>query len=586
MKQFFKITFASMFGFLLGSVVIFFILFMIIFAITKSAKTDDVAEIKENSILELDLSYFIPERTSNTPGFDFNSLGSKTIGLNDIIKNIKKAATNKNIAGIKIKGGFWPNDYATLEEIRNELINFKASKKFIVAYSEIFDEHSYYVASVADKIYLNPAGEIVLNGFSNQVLYLKNMFNKIGVEPILIRHGKYKSAGEPLISDKMSTENRLQIESYMGNIYNHFIKNIANSRKINESEFAAVLNDLKIRSAADAVKHRVIDSLKYADEVDAVLNKLCNKLYDEKVNIVSLKAFNKVADPNTSISDNKIAIVYLNGSINSGKGGDDEIGSDKIAETIKDIRKKTYQALVLRINSPGGSALASDVIWREIELTKKVMPVVVSMGEVAASGGYYIAAPANKIFAHQNTITGSIGVFGVMVNAQELLNNKLGIKIETVKLGKYADLGTPDRPMSADEKQIIQNEIERVYTDFTGKVAKGRKLSIAKVDSLAEGRVYSGIEAKALGLIDEFGGLEDAVKYAAKLKKLNNYRVVNFPEQKEPIEEIINMLQDNAQAWFIKNQIGQENYRLIHEVKKIQHYQGIQARLPYSLKIN
>lgn len=588
MKDFLKFTFASFLGFLIALFVLVLIVGFIIGGIASSLSEKKAeSSLKNNSVLELDLSFDIPERSNKNTFSLLAGMGSKPMGLNEIILNIKKAAENDQIKGIKLNCGLWLSSYATLEEIRNELINFKQSGKFIVAYGEIYDEHSYYVASIADKIFINPAGQILLNGFSTQVVYLKNMLQKIGVEPQLIRHGKFKSAGEPFIADKMSNENRMQIESYMGNLYRYFVKNIAADRKINESELTEIINELKIRTPQHAVDYKIIDGIKYADEVESEIKKMTGLNESDELNTMTLKAFSKVPNPNTSVSDNKIAVLYLNGEIMGGNGGEETIGSDKIAETIKEIRTKgKYKAIVLRINSPGGSALASDVMWREITLAKEKMPVVVSMGTLAASGGYYIAAPADKIFALPNTLTGSIGVFGMLVNAQKLLKDKIGVNIETVKFGKYADLGSPERPLTADEEAIIQNEIDKVYEDFISKVAQGRNLTKQQVDDLAQGRVYSGIEAKQLGLIDEFGGLDDAIKFAAQKAKLSDYRTVNLPELKDPLDDVIGILSSNAQAWYLKQQIGAENAEIINKAKKIQHLQGIQMLLPYQISIH
>lgn len=587
MKDFFKFTFASFLGFIMALFVLVLIVSFIIGGIAGSISEKKAeSSIKNNSVLELDLSFDIPERSNKNTFTLLAGMGSKPMGLNEIILNINKAAENNQIVGIKINCGLWLSSYATLEEIRNALLNFKQSGKFIVAYGEIFDEHSYYVASVADKVYLNPAGQILLNGFSSQVFYLKNMLNKIGVEPQLIRHGKFKSAGEPFIAESMSNENRMQIESYMGNLYRYFVKNIATDRKINEAELTSIIDELKIRTPKDAVTYKVIDDIKYADEVELEIKKMAGLTETDELNTMTLKSFSKVPNPNTSVSDNKIAVLYLTGEIMGGNGGEETIGSDKIAETIKEIRTKgKYKALVLRINSPGGSALASDVMWREISLAKEKMPVVVSMGALAASGGYYIAAPADKIYALPNTLTGSIGVFGMLINAQKLLKDKIGVNIETVKFGKYADLGSPERPLTADEEAIIQAEIDKVYDDFITKVADGRKLTKQQVDDLAQGRVYSGIEAKKLGLIDEFGGLEDAIKFAAEKASLTDYRTVNLPEMKDPLDDVISALTSNAQMWYLQQQIGKENAEIIHKIKNIQHLQGIQMLMPYQVNI-
>ena len=586
MKQFFKFMFASILGVIIGSFLLVFILIGIISALASGGSKKEFS-LAENSVFELDINYSIPERTLNNPfeGLNLGGLSQpKAVGLQDILSSIQKAKNDGNIKGILLKAEISPNSYAVLEEIRNELINFKKSGKFIVAYGEYMDEHAYYVASIADKIYLHPAGELLLNGFSQQVVYLKGMFDKIGVEPQLIRHGKYKSAGEPLIADKMSAENRQQIEAYMGNLYKHFIAQIAKSRKINEGDLNSIVNELKVRSANDAVTLKVVDGLKYRDEVEADIKKKLSLEESAKISFVNLGKMNKVKG-NTSISDNKIAVVYCVGDIMSGSGDDETIGSDRIAETIKKVREDdSYKALVIRVNSPGGSALASDVIWREITLCKKKKPVIVSMGAVAASGGYYIAAPADVIVAQPNTITGSIGVFGLMVNAKELLNNKLGVKIETVKFGEFSDLGSPDRPLTPAEKQVVQNAIDRVYTDFVKRVADGRKLTEAQVDSIAQGRVWSGIEAKQIGLVDEFGGLDRAIEIAVKKAKLSEHRVVSLPELKDPLEELFKTMSGEASAYFMKQELG-SNYQQYLEAKKALQYQGIQVRMPFTVDV-
>jgi protease-4 len=578
--------FASMFGVIIGAFLLIFILVGIIGAFA-GGKSDKEVGLNENSVLELDINYVIPERSLNNPfeGLNIGGFGeAKAMGLQEILSNIKKAASNEMVKGIYLKAEISPNSYATLEEIRNELINFKKSGKFIIAYGEYMDEHAYYVASVSDKVFLNPSGEILLNGFSQQVMYLKGMFQKIGVEPELIRHGKYKSAGEPLIADKMSNENRQQIEAYMGNLYQHFISGIAKSRKLKTEEMHAIVDQLKIRQAEDAVALKVIDGLKYKDEVDAFIRKQLGIEEKEKIAFVNMGKMKNVKG-NTSISDNKIAVVYCVGDIAGGEGDDETMGSDRIAETIKKVREDdSYKALVLRINSPGGSALASDVMWREISLCKKKKPVIVSMGAVAASGGYYIAAPADVIVAQPNTITGSIGVFGLMINAKDLLNNKLGIKIETVKFGEFSDLGSPDRPLNEAERKVIQSAIDRVYTDFVKRVSEGRKMTAAQVDSIAQGRVWSGIEAKQVGLVDEFGGLDKAIEIAVKKAKLSEHRVVNLPDLKDPFEEIFKSMSGEASAYFMKQELG-SNYQQYLDAKKALQYQGIQVRMPFTVEV-
>ncbi|MCE2741650.1 MAG: signal peptide peptidase SppA [Sphingobacteriales bacterium] len=588
MKQFFKYLFASLLGFLIGSFVLLFLIIGIVAGIASGDSEGGAVTLKDNAVLRLNLNYVIPERTLNNP-FDFMSLPGlekgKAMGLTEIIKNIKKAKDNAQIKGIYIGAEVSPNSYATLAEIRNALIDFKKSGKFIIAYAEIMDEHSYYVASVADKIYLNPTGEILLNGFSQQVVYLKGMLDKIGVEPQLIRHGKYKSAGEPFIASSMSEENRSQIESYLGSLYQQFISDIASSRKMNAITMRSIVDELQVQSAADAIKLKIIDGVKYEDEIEAELKTKLGIGETDKPNYVTMAKFNMVSG-NTSVSDQKIAVLYCVGDISGGEGDDQSIGSDRMAAAIKKVREdESYKALVLRINSPGGSALASDIIWREVSLCKAKKPVIVSMGEVAASGGYYIAAPADHILAQPNTITGSIGVFGMLINAQDLLNNKLGVKIESVKFGEFADLGSPDRPLNEAERLVVQRGVDRVYDNFIERVAKGRKLSKEQVEEIAQGRVWSGIDAKKIGLVDELGGLDKAIEIAASKAKLSEYRCVHLPELKDPIQELIGSLGDQASSALLKRELG-AHYIQYQEVKKAMQYQGVQVRMPFNVKID
>ncbi len=588
MKQFFKFMFASMLGFIISGVVLFFIL---VGAIAGLASKGEQKETKaeSNSILKLNLNYNIPERSSDNmfKNFDFANFESKTeIGLDDILKNIQKAAADDNIKGIYLEMGISMGSFATLEEIRNELINFKKSKKFIVAYGELVDQKSYYLSSVADKIYINPAGELILNGLSSSVPYLKNMFDKIGVNPELIKHGKFKSAGEPLVSDRMSDANREQISSYMGSLYHTMTGNIAKARKKTVEEVEAVFNQLQIQNPSDATTLGMADGLKYDDEVEAELKKLTGLAETDDVKYISLGKYKNTPNPNISVSNDKIAVIYCNGDIVSGESSDESMGSETIAKAIKKARlDDSYKAIVLRINSPGGSAMASDIIWREVILAKKAKPVIVSMGAVAASGGYYIAAPADVIVAQPNTITGSIGVFGLMINAKELLNNKMGIKFETVKFGEFADLGAVDRPLTDAERTIIQRGVDKIYDDFISKVAQGRKLTKEQVDSIAQGRVWAANDAKKIGLVDELGGLDKAIEIAKKKAKLTDARTVNFPEMKNPFENFFKEMADETSLYFTKRSLSPEEFKLYNDIHKMMRVQGIQARMAFDVNV-
>jgi protease-4 len=578
--------FASMLGFVISGVILIFVLVGAIAGLASKGNKQEV-NVETNSILKLNLNYAIPERTSNNSfkNFNFQTFESRNdLGLDDVLKNIKKAAADDNVKGIYLELGINMNSFATLEEIRNELIAFKKSEKFVVAYGELADQKSYYLCSIADKVYLNPAGELVLNGLSNSVMYLKNMFEKIGVNPELIRHGKFKSAGEPLIADKMSDANREQISSYLGSLYHTMVNGIATARKKQESEVENIINQLLIQHPEDAVKLGMVDGLKYDDEMETELKKLMGN--DENLKFVTLGKYSNTPNINVSTSEDKIAIIYCDGEIVSGESGDDNMGSETIAKAIKKVRLDDhYKAIVLRINSPGGSAMASDVIWREVVLAKKAKPVIVSMGSVAASGGYYIAAPADVIVAEPNTITGSIGVFGLMINAKELLNNKLGINVETVKFGEYADLGSIDRPLTSAERAIIQRGVDRIYDDFITKVAEGRKLNKEQVDSIAQGRVWAAIDAKKIGLVDEFGGLDKAIAIAKTKAKITDCRIINLPEMKDPIETLISDMSGQASMFLTKRSLTAEQFKLYTDFEKIMHYRGIQARMSFNVNV-
>lgn len=570
-----------MLGTVLSIVVLFLILVGVVAGMAGSS-SNDKAELKDNSVLRLSLNYSIPERSSDNPfnNFDFVSMeGSNNPGLNDILKCIRHAATDDKIKGIYIDISFMINDYATLKEIRDEIIEFKKSKKFVIAYGEIIEEHGYYIASAADKVYINPTGTMLLDGFAYTSTYLKGMLDKIGVQPELIRHGKFKAAGEPFIADKMSDENRKQIESFMGGVYDNFITTIAASRKLTPEEFKNICNNLLVQSPEDAKSFKLIDGIKYHDEVDTELHERLKIEAKDKVDYVDISDYRSKAKDGKITAKDKIAVIYAVGEIVDGDGEESQMGSIPIAAAIAKARKDSaVKAVVLRINSPGGSALASDVIWREVVLTKKAKPVIVSMGAVAASGGYYIAAPADVIVAEPNTITGSIGVFGMFINAEKLLKDKLGLKFEKVKFGEYSDLGSPDRAMTPAEKVIMQKMIDRIYHDFISKVAEGRKLSLEQVDSIAQGRVWAGVDAKTIGLVDEFGGLKEAIAIAAKKAKLDEYRITNLPEQKDPFEKILKSFGASASTYFVKQQLG-EDYKYYQQLKNIQHMHGIKARM-------
>jgi len=586
MKNFFGAFFGSCLGILLTGIVITVITIVSIKNMVDDGN-DKTYNSVENSVLKLSLNDQIKERTVENP-FSKITLGplmpEGSLGLNTILLNIKKAKEDKDIKGIYLEISNPIAGFATLEEIRNALIDFRSSGKFIYAYSETYSQKAYYIASTASKLYLNPQGTLEVKGLSSQIMFFKNMLDKLGVEVQVFRHGKFKSAIEPFMLDKMSEANRSQVETYLGSLWNHMLAGISKSRGINASEINNMADNLLIRNPSDALKYKLVDALKYEDEAMDDIKKAISIDQKEKIHFVSLE---KYADsPNKAkLSSNKIAIVYAVGEIVSGKGSDDQVGSETVAKALRDARLDTsIKAIVFRVNSPGGSALASDVMWREVLLAKAAKPVVVSMGDVAASGGYYISCAANRIFAQPNTITGSIGVFGLIPNAQKALSEKLGITIDTVNTNKHSDVGTILRAASTDEYNYIQKSVEDIYDVFITKVAEGRNISKNNVDSIGQGRVWSGTDALKIKLVDEIGGINDAITYAAKLAKLSSYKLIDLPKQKDPLEELFNTGADEIETRTMKANLG-EQYIFIKQLKTVLLKKGIQARVPYEMII-
>ncbi|MBU0697419.1 MAG: signal peptide peptidase SppA [Bacteroidetes bacterium] len=585
MKQFFKFVFASMLGFILSAIVIFIILIAGITAVISSSSNK--VEIKDNTILHVNLNLPITERSASNPldNLDIGPFkGEKMLGLDEILKSIKTAKTDDHIKGIYLDVTYMMTGFATIEEIRNALVDFKKSGKFIIAYSEIYTQGAYYLASVADKIYLNPQGILELKGFSSEITFYKGALDKLNIEAQIIKVGTYKSAVEPYILEKMSDANRLQTTALLGSLYQHFTAEIAASRKIPQDSIIAIADGIKSRAPEDAVKYKLVDALKYKDEVLAELKSKTG--IDEKDNLktVSITEYAKSIDKSNSASD-RIAVIYANGDINGGEGDENSIGSEGISRALRKARlDDKVKAIVFRVNSPGGSSLASDVIWREVVLTKKVKPIIVSMGDYAASGGYYISCAADSIFAEPNTITGSIGVFAIIPNMKGFFNDKLGVTFDNVKTGKFADLGDITRPLTPAEKLILQTEVNRTYADFTKRVAEGRHLSQAYVDSIGQGRVWTGEQAIKLKLVDKLGHIDDAIAAAAKKANLKEYKIVNYPEIKSGFMGLIDNSEDKIQTYMVKKELGL-NYTYYQQLKEITNMKGIQARMPYQIKV-
>ncbi len=590
MKQFFGAFFGSCLGILITGVVITLIVIASVASMFSDAvnmKKDNGYKAKENTVLKINLDGDIKERSIKNP-FGEIDLGpfmpKGTVGIGDIIESLKHAKTDKNIKGIYLEISNPVAGFATLEEVRNALLDFKKSGKFIYTYSEGYSQKAYYLATTADKLYLNPEGGLEIKGLSSQMMFFKNMLEKTGVEVQIFRHGKFKSAIEPFMLDKMSEANRAQVETYLGSLWNHMVNGMAKSRGLTAKEINNMADNLSIRSPKDAVNYKLVDELKYEDEVFSAIKKNIHIPETDKITFASLTDYSE-SITDEKVSKNKIAVIYAVGEIESGEGDDTKIGSERIAKAIRDARlDKNVKAIVLRVNSPGGSALASDVIWRETVLAQKAKPFIVSMGDVAASGGYYISCAADRIFAQPNTITGSIGVFGMIPNAQKALSEKLGITIDTVNTNKHSDVGTILRGATPAEYEYIQQSVEHIYDVFITKVATGRKTTKNNIDSIGQGRVWSGADAIKINLVDELGGINDAISYAAKQAKVSDYKLLELPKQKDPLQELLGNTKEEMETRSMKSNLG-ETYLYVKQIKNVLQLKGVQARLPYEMII-
>lgn len=586
MKNFFKHLLITILGVFISLLLLFFVMIGVIGAMVSSGDKETV--VKENSILYVDFNQAIVDRASDNPfkGFDFMSMQPQSsMGLNKILKAIEGAKEDPNIKGIFMEIDAVGAGAATIEEIRDALIDFKTSGKFIISYSDTYSQKAYYLATVSDKVYLNPEGMVEWMGLRSEIMFFKGALEKLGVEPQILRHGKFKSAVEPFMLEKMSPENREQTLTYMGSIWNHWVDGISKTRNVSVEELNRLANDMEIFNGKSCIDNKLVDSLIYKDQLIDKLKALTETPEKEDLKTVTLAKYFKAPAKKAKFSKDKIAVIYAQGEIGMGEGSEDAIGSDGISRAIRKARRdSTIKAIVFRVNSPGGSALASEVIWREVELANKVKPVIVSMGDVAASGGYYIAAPATTIMASPTTITGSIGVFGLFFNLQNVMNKKLGINVDVVKTNDHADFFSQFRPMTAEEKAVGQKFIEETYQTFIGHVAEGRSLEVEKVDEIGQGRVWSGVNAKDIKLVDEFGGLNAAIKLAAEKANLEKYRLVELPEQKDPFQEIIKGMTGEAKAFFLKDELG-ATYKHYNRIKSMLNNQGVQARIPYDVEV-
>jgi protease-4 len=558
----------------------------------KSVKTKSVERISDNSVLELKFNYNILERTPESPfnfDFDDNSPSREAAGLSDIISSIRHAATDSKIKGIYLNLGDIPAGMSTVEAIRKELKNFKTSSgKFIIAYGIGYTQKSYYLASVADKVYLYPEGEIFLKGLSVQLMFYKNALDKLGIQIQVFRHGRFKSYVEPYIMDKMSPDNKLQLRGLISSIWGDMISSIADSRHLTVDDLNLMADSLSISSANEALSHKLVDSLLYPDQVKTELKSLAKMEISKKDNEISFVGIDEYrrSFSDANFSTRKIAVIYANGDIIQGQGDDESIGANRISKAISDARlDPEVKAIVLRVNSPGGDGIASDIIWREVALAKKDKAVIVSMGDYAASGGYYIACAASEIVAEPTTITGSIGVFGLLPNAKGLLEDKLGITTDTVSTNTHSAAPSLAYPLETREAAVLQNAIEDFYHTFLSRVAEGRNMSIANVDTIGQGRVWSGAQAIKIGLVDTLGSLKVAINIAARKANLGtDYGIEELPHQLNPLHKLLKNFTNTSAESLLKGKLG-DFFKPVSDISKLQDLKGVQARMPYEMTI-
>ncbi len=591
MKQFFKFMFASFAGTILTFLFIF-LMFVGMIASLVSMSGDEEVKVKEHSILRINWNSPILDRSNDNPfeGFDFATMESnKPIGLNDILKNIKKASNDPKIEGIFLDMESIPAGIGTSEEIRNKLISFKESGKFIISYANNYDQKAYYMATVADQIYLNPEGMVLFKGLNAQLTFLKGLLQKLDIEIQVVRgpNNKYKSAVEPLMYDKMTPANREQMQVLLQSVWGQILTALSETRGISIDDLNTYADNLEVSTADKALELKFIDGSLYRDQVMDILREKTGKEINDDINFVQFGAYtNAKLTEKDELSRDRIAVVYAQGDIVQGKGSETQIGSATIAKALSEARtNKKVKAIVFRVNSGGGDAQASEVIRREVELAIKDKPVIVSMGDMAASGGYWISTNADYIFAEPTTLTGSIGVFGIIPNMKGLFNDKLGITFDEVMTNKNADYIDVMKPLSPYQHNKLDESVIDIYTKFTQLVARTRKLDVAFVDSIARGRVWAGADAKEIGLIDEFGGLEAAIKYAAEKADLGDaYRLVEYPKRKDFVQQLMDELTGQVSTRLIHNELG-EYATYYEQMQSLKEMQGVQARVPFFMEI-
>ena len=584
---------SSLLATITGLVIMTVLVFLIFMGIVAASTSKDPVEVKENSLLVAKFNAQILDRANEDPFallFSGNFMYDEVMGLNQILKDLDKAKTDENIEGIFMKLGAVSAGIATLGEIREAMLDFKESGKFIYAYSDAYTQKSYYLASVADSIFMTPEGMFLFNGMSAEVMFYRKALEKVGVEMQVIRHGSYKGAVEPFLRDDLSEENREQIEGYVGALWGKIIDDISVSRGLSAEKLNQIADELASLDSDQLLETGMIDGLIYYDEMLTLMKEKLGVEEKDDLEAVSLKNYKHAPlKEKKEYSKDKVAVIYAMGTVVDGNAGEGYISSERISKAIRKARRdKSVKAIVFRINSGGGSGSASDVIHREVMLAAKEKVIVASMGDVAASGGYYIAAPADTILAGPGTITGSIGVFGMFPNAQKLMNDKIGISTDVVKTNENANLLTVMDPLDPEERLIVQKMIDDFYINFVNIVADGRGKSYDEIDAIAGGRVWAGSDALELGLIDMYGGLEKSIEVAAEMAGLENYRVQSLPRLEDPMTAIMNQLTGSSMVRtnrILQRELGAE-YRHYRKIQEIRNMHGIQAIMPYEIELH
>jgi protease-4 len=584
MKSFLKIFFASFLALLVFVTVGIFLLAAIVGTVASSKEVDTGSK----GVLYIDLNQAYPEQLQQNI---IAGLSSGDVydypGVYDIVRMIRYAKSDSSIKGIYLKCNDNPNGFATSEELRNALQDFKGSKKFIFAYGDIIPQKAYYVGNIANKIYCNPKGGVEWKGYSLDYVFFKQALARLDIEPQIFYAGKFKSATEPFREDKMSEPNKVQSLEFLSYLYNTLLLKTSQARGIDTATLHAYANNFSIQTANDALKYRLVDGVKYDDEVQAELKGLLDIKKEDKINFVPIGKYEKAVNYKTGKGSNRIAMIYAQGDIVDGKGDQGQIGAETFRSYIRKARlDKDVKAVVFRVNSGGGSGLASENIWRELTITRKEKPVILSFGDYAASGGYYLAANADSIFAQPTTLTGSIGVFSIVPNMQGFFKNKLGVTFDGVKTAEHADALSAIKPMSDVERRFIQNDVDTFYQTFLSRVAEGRNMSTVMADSIGQGRVWMGEKALRLGLVDKLGGIQDAVDCAARMAKLSEYRIKEYPEPQNLLDLLLGNYKKVSKATAIKEELGEEGFSLYTSLKRVKEYIGtIQARIPFEYSI-